>query len=251
MAVITISRQYGSEGNEIATRVCKILGYQYFDKALMAQVASEMGLSEADIVDFSEDDYQVRGFLDRLFGRRSLPTVDHMVAHEQDADQAQAAQESIDAASARYVAYMAQSQEALLMANLTVEHLNEEWCVQMIQNIVRGAYERGNVVIVGRGGQAILRDMPGVLHVRVEAPRDIRTKRVQYREMVGLALKFQHLEAEKVVDEHDRAAGAYLRRFYDIDWSDPMHYHVLVNTGKWGAEAAAGLVAAGVHSLRT
>jgi cytidylate kinase len=56
MAVITISRQYGSPGNEIAVRVCEILGYHYFDKRLMAQVASEVGLSEQEIVDFSEEE---------------------------------------------------------------------------------------------------------------------------------------------------------------------------------------------------
>ena len=37
MAVITISRQYGSGGDEIAVRVCKILGYTYFDKKLLVK----------------------------------------------------------------------------------------------------------------------------------------------------------------------------------------------------------------------
>jgi hypothetical protein len=32
MAVITISRQYGSGGREIAARVCDLLGYRYLDK---------------------------------------------------------------------------------------------------------------------------------------------------------------------------------------------------------------------------
>jgi hypothetical protein len=40
MAVITISRQYGSGGNEIATRVSEMLGYTYFDKGLITQQAS-------------------------------------------------------------------------------------------------------------------------------------------------------------------------------------------------------------------
>ena len=71
MAVITFSRQYGSGGDEVADRVRERLGYRYFDKRLMAQVASEMGLSEGEIVDFTEADYEVRGFFDRLFGRRS------------------------------------------------------------------------------------------------------------------------------------------------------------------------------------
>jgi hypothetical protein len=62
MAVITISRQYSSRGDEIAARVCVMLGYRYFDKRLMAQIASETGFSESEMIDFSEDDYKVRTF---------------------------------------------------------------------------------------------------------------------------------------------------------------------------------------------
>ena len=71
MPVITISRQYGSGGTEIAKRVCSKLGYSYFDKNLMARVASEVGLAEHDIVDFSEDTYKMRSLFERMFGRRS------------------------------------------------------------------------------------------------------------------------------------------------------------------------------------
>lgn len=59
MAVITMSRQYGSGGDEIAVRVCELLGYRYFDKALMAQIAAETALWEGPIVDYSEDDHRV------------------------------------------------------------------------------------------------------------------------------------------------------------------------------------------------
>lgn len=60
MAVITISRPYGSGGDEIAVRVCEMLGYRYFDKRWMAQVAPEVGLNEGEIVDFSEDQHRPR-----------------------------------------------------------------------------------------------------------------------------------------------------------------------------------------------
>lgn len=68
MGVITISRQVGSGSKEIATRLCEQLGYTFFDKRLMTEVATHVGLSASDIVDFSEDDYKVKGFLGRLFG---------------------------------------------------------------------------------------------------------------------------------------------------------------------------------------
>ena len=41
MAVITISRQYGSGGDEIADRVGETLGYPHFDKSMITKAASE------------------------------------------------------------------------------------------------------------------------------------------------------------------------------------------------------------------
>ena len=69
MAVITISREVGSGGDQIARRLCELLGYRYFDKTLMAQVAKEQGVSDTEVVDFSEDKYRLRGFIDALLGR--------------------------------------------------------------------------------------------------------------------------------------------------------------------------------------
>ena len=69
MAVITISRQYGSGGDEIVDRVCKMLDYRCFDKQFLIRAASEAGLSELEIVDYSEESYKVENFLNRLFSR--------------------------------------------------------------------------------------------------------------------------------------------------------------------------------------
>ena len=55
MAVVTVSRQFGSGGTRIAARVCELLAYRYLDKVLMTQVAAEAGLSGKELVDFSQD----------------------------------------------------------------------------------------------------------------------------------------------------------------------------------------------------
>jgi cytidylate kinase len=106
----------------------------------------------------------------------------------------------------------------------------------MIKGTIRGAYNHGNVVIVGRGGQAVLQEMPDVLHVRIEAPPDVRAQRIQEQENVSAKA------AQDTVSERDRGAEAYLKRFYDVDWSDSSLYHLVINTGKWDTEAAAHLV---------
>jgi len=142
MPVITISREYGSGGKIIARRVCEMLGYTYFDKNLMARVAAEVGISEEEIVDFSEDTYKMRNFMERMFDRRRIGA---------DAWNA-------SAGAAR---------------SIQVEVLDEAQCVHLVEDTIIGAYKHDNVVIVGRGGQAILKEKPGVLHVRLQAPRGV------------------------------------------------------------------------------
>jgi cytidylate kinase len=113
----------------------------------------------------------------------------------------------------------------------------------MVKGTIRGAYKRGNVVIVGRGGQAILQERPDVLHVRIEAPLHDRVRRVQ--ELEDLSPD----DARDRIVTRDRAAAAYLKRFYAIDWSDPVLYHQVINMGKWDIDAAAHLVASAVSYL--
>jgi cytidylate kinase len=207
MTVITISRQYGSEGNEIAANLCQLLGYQAFDKHLMEQVAAEVGLTKGEVVDFSEDQHQVRSFLDRLLG---VPTP-----------------------------VMTQSRTWS-----EVKVIDAADSIPLVQSIIRAAYKHDKVVIVGRGGQAVLRDDPGVLHVRIEAPLETRMQRVQLRE--GITLE----EAHDRVIQRDRAAADYLKQFYNVDWSDALLYHLILNTGRWSIEAASRLIVNAVGQLQ-
>ena len=147
MAVITISRQSGSEGNEITQILCDRLGYRYFDKNMMAQLASEMGMKPDQVVDISADQYHAKSFLEKIFGAVQLPFGDYTGA-----------------------AYLV---EVEAQQALTVER---------VRNLILTAYERDNAIIVGRGGQVTLADKPDVLHVRIVAPLETRIKRWQARE---------------------------------------------------------------------
>ncbi|HSO28066.1 MAG TPA: cytidylate kinase family protein, partial [Anaerolineales bacterium] len=66
MAVITLSRQFGSGGDEIAFEVADRLGYRYLDKQLLAEIAAEVSFTEVQMVDFSEDTYQRRSLLNQI-----------------------------------------------------------------------------------------------------------------------------------------------------------------------------------------
>lgn len=215
MPVITISRQFGSGGDAIADRVCQLTGFRRLDKELVANVAAEAGLSEQEILDFSENDHRVEGFMDRLL-RRSKPVGTMRVWKEH-----------ID--GTRY-------EEEL--------PVDAEHALAMVQKLIRLAYRHGDWVIVGRGGQVLLRDRPDVLHLRIEAPLEDRIQRVKI---------LYHLErraAQDLIEEKDAISADYLMRFYEVDWAEPSLYQILINTGRLDLDLAAQLISSMIGCLR-
>ena len=215
MAVVTISRQFGSGGTEVARRVCEALGYRYLDKLLMGQVAAEVGLSGKELVEFSEEHTKVRNFLERLL----LPGP-HTTAR-----------------------FSVRSQDAAGAKTVSVVQLDDARSTTLVRGAIHKAYQQGNVVIVGRGGQATLQDMPGVLHVRIEAPMAARVLRIQGRE--GIVAE----EARAMALRRDKAAEQYLKKLFTIHWDDSNLYHLIINTGKWELEAAAQMIVNAVERL--
>lgn len=98
--------------------------------------------------------------------------------------------------------------------------------VAQVKQLIRAAYAEGNVVVLGRGGQAVLHDKPDVLHVRLVAPLELRVRR--HGERAGLTPE----AAREVVLARDRASVDFVKRYYDVDPADPSLYDLIINTGK-------------------
>lgn len=64
MRAITLSREYGSGGGEIATRLAIHLGWRLVDHEIVERVASEMGTT---IQEAEARDERTEGFLERAF----------------------------------------------------------------------------------------------------------------------------------------------------------------------------------------
>jgi CMP/dCMP kinase len=144
MRAITISREYGSGGGEIATRLARRLGWQLIDHEIVELVASEMGTS---------------------------------------IEQAEARDERTEGIVARALNSI-QLLEPSLMVGATPEALlsNEQIYLEIVSRIVRAAAAQGQVVIVGRGSQILLAQQHDVLHVRIIAPLEKRIAYVMQRE---------------------------------------------------------------------
>jgi cytidylate kinase len=209
MAVITVSRQYGSCGDDIANRVSVILGYRYFDKNLLVEIAEQVGLSREEIVHASAEYHRVAGRPDSP----SAGTRPHG--------------EGVSGAES--------------LGDLQALDANER--VALVERCLRLGCKQDNIVIVGRGGQALFQGVPNVLHVRIEAPLEVRVRRVQEGEHLSES------DARARIAERETAAANYLRRFYKIDWADPYLYHLWLNTGRWDVESAARIIATAAACL--
>jgi len=178
MSVITISRQLGSLGTEIAQAVANHLGYQYVNKEKIGKALAGFGLPEIAIekLDEKKPPFWESWVLDRK----------------------------------RFSLY--------------------------IQMVIYDFAKNDKVVIVGRGGQILLKYVPGVLHVRIVAPFDVRVKRIMERD--GLDEK----QAARLLRRNDRDSAGFIQSFFDVDWEDPNLYDLVINTQKLSVETAEKMI---------
>jgi CMP/dCMP kinase len=213
MTVITISRQYGSKGDEIADRLCQILGYHPFGKIQITQAAFEAGLSSADNIDYSEENYKVKNFFERLFKRQTRVTQVHIWKEDEKGKR-----------------------------SVETINIDEEAALSLVQKAILAAYKEDNMIIIGRGGQVLLKGKTNVLHIRIEADLEDRIQTVRQhlreaRKAYGEIVELRR-EAQDIITEHDNASSAYLREFYNVDWADPALYDLVINTSFMDIETA-------------
>ena len=116
-----------------------------------------------------------------------------------------------------------------------------ERLARLSRELVKELGRRDRLVMVGRAAAAILAREQGAIHVRVVASRDRRLRTAVER------LGVDPERAASVLDAADTNRDRYHREYYDRDWNDPVHYHMVLNTELLGADGAADLV---VHYAR-
>jgi len=109
---------------------------------------------------------------------------------------------------------------------------------------VRTMAYNGNVVIVGRAGNLITRDMANGFHVRLIAPAKWKINRLT--QLYGMPYK----EAEQVIVTKDKERDSYIKEFLKFDNADPMNYHMILNMGYISSEEAGGIITEALRSLK-
>ncbi len=198
MAVITIARQFGAGGAEIAATVAQRLGAEVVDKSLIAEVAARLDVATGDV---EAEDEHPRRLVDRLVLAMTPMALEFGVAWDPP-----------------YVDPSFDPRRAV---------------IERSRESIREVASRGNAVIVGRGGAFVLADVPDALHVYLCAPLEQRIATAMRRFGIG------DPEARRRVHETDANREAYAHQLFGADWGDPVHYDLVLNTGRLGYEACA------------
>ena len=136
--LITISRQYGAGGSEVARRVAAALGWRVVDNELVEQVAARAGLQPEDVAELEE---RVPTFVERL-ARTLAAATPELFAHTPGGRGA--------------------------------SPLEEADLVRITETVVAEIADQGKVVLVGRSAPAVLERRTDALHVKLVAPRPYR-----------------------------------------------------------------------------
>lgn len=149
MAVVTISRLYGSGGSEVAALLAKDLGWSLLDNAVADAVAARLGIAASEVAAREE---RVPSLVQRLAEAMSLGSQDWL-------------------------------------SPLAAENRppSDEQLIEVTHRIVEEAIARGPLVLVGRGAQSMLASRGDTLHVFCYAPRGALIARSMARDRLDEA----------------------------------------------------------------
>jgi len=212
--VITLSRQFGAGGAAIGRLLARRFEAEYLDRDVVFEAARRAGIPEGIAHELDE---RTPGWVTRLG-----------------------------------MAFVAAYPEAISpdTAGETAVPGDEDRVARLTRDVIVEAADRGNAVIVGRGGAFVLRDRPQVLHVQLIASLEARVRYCRMRvEELDVPEPPDDASLARLCQRVDAARGEYLRRHFGVDWRDPSHYHLVLDTGRLGLEATAALVTTAADRL--
>jgi cytidylate kinase len=198
MAVITISRELGSGGDQIADILCQELGYVRVDKDMLSHIAEEAGV-DVEAVLAKERDVTLKP---------KLISTDMTSLYSKDPS--------------------AFRQKAAM---------DDQTFNRIVRETMEKYAQEGKAIVVGRGGQMILQDRPGALHVHLYASEEVRARRLAER------LGISEAAAKQRVARSDEQKRQYIRHMHrNANWKNLKYYHLAISTDHIPPELAAQII---------
>jgi len=209
MPVITISRQFGAAGQPVAEELARRFNAELLDRGIVAQVAVRSGIPEEELESYDE---RLPSFWQRVTAALASSSPEPQIVTGDYIDE-------VPTASV---------QERLLA---------------ITRSVIEEAAERGNAVIIGRGGAFILGRRPGTLHVQLHASLDARVRYLMSRvEAIPPDARPEEKSLRETCKSVDAARGEYIKRVFGADWLDARNYDLAIDTGRLGVERTIDLI---------
>jgi len=206
MPVITISRELGSGGDQIADLLCDKLGYCRVDKAVLSKIAEEAGVDvkavlakERDVTSkpklISDQMTSLYGRQPGAFGRKS--------------------------------------------------ELDDQTYARVVRETMEKFAQQDNAILIGRGGQMVLRDWPGALHIHLYADQEARAQRLMER------YNITRLDAQRRIERSDEQKRLFIRNMHkNANWKDLRYYHLAIDTSHVALETAAQIIMVAAQGIQ-
>lgn len=209
MPVITISRQFGAAGVPVGRALADRFKAEFLDRAIVAQVALRSGIPESELESYDE----------------RLPSLWQRVAS----------------------ALASSSPEPALPSLPYTDHMPtvsmHERLIAITRAVIEEAAERGNAVIVGRGGAHILAKRRGTFHVQLHASISARVRYLlSHADELPSEARPEEGSLRELCRSIDATRADYVRRLYDVDWLDATNYDLAIDTGRLGVARTVDLI---------
>ncbi|MBI2724209.1 MAG: cytidylate kinase-like family protein [Chloroflexi bacterium] len=216
----TVSGCLGSGAREVAQLLARDLGWDYVDQEVLVEAARELGVSVSDV---AQRDEPPTGIRERLAS--VMRTMMERTAAGVAADPVSGV--ALDVVLARTYGEAVQLPPASA-GNL----LDDQAYLTVLTSVMKGIAARGNVIILGRGGQAVLQDESAVFHLYVANTWQARVDALVEQDAMTPA------DADKRLKTSDHHRVAFHKHYFKRHPEDPALYHLMVHAGRLGIAGA-------------
>ena len=190
--VITIARQFGSGGHEIAQKAADRLNIPLYDRSLVEMAAEKMGRSPVSIEKVDES------VLFSILSGYQAP------------------------------------QEPNPVTGYGLSLSDSTYVTQTI--IIEALARKGPCIIVGRCGNYVLRNHPGLIDLFLCASMEDRTRRIMER------YHFSEKDAINAIKSTDRRRKAYYESYTRRKWGSIDSHQMLINISRLGIDQTIDLI---------
>jgi len=117
----------------------------------------------------------------------------------------------------------------------THSHKSDQKILKTVQDVIRQFGNKGNVIIIGRGGARVCQDIRNSLHIRLIAPEDWRIAEIARR------LDFSKTYATEYVRKRDEERELLVTKLYGKK-PDSSAYDIEINRGRFTEKEIADAI---------